>query len=53
MDPGSSASDEASKQLHGELRQVSDTPCVGMADQPTQQTVVLSWDTRPETETTD
>lgn len=53
MDPGSSVSDEASKQLHGELRQVSDTPCIGIADQPTQQTVVFGispayvkdWDT--------
>ncbi|KAJ5982738.1 hypothetical protein N7451_012838 [Penicillium sp. IBT 35674x] len=53
MDPGSCVSDEASKQLHGELRQVSDIPCVGIADQPTQQTVVFgispayvkNWDT--------
>ncbi|KAJ5982311.1 hypothetical protein N7451_012411 [Penicillium sp. IBT 35674x] len=39
MDPESCISDEASKQLHSELRQSSDSPCVGVADQQSQQTV--------------
>ncbi|KAJ5938391.1 hypothetical protein N7466_001525 [Penicillium verhagenii] len=41
MDSESCIGDEASKQLHGELRKISDTPCAGITDRPTRQTVLL------------